>query len=149
MKNITLSTRENIVVIDNIARSIYGTDCYGVTVNSSGTTIHITDNANDNKARSMLDNIGSLPVTTNKASITADNADTTTITITGAIVASDSELIYNVVDSDGTLIASDTVPVTTGTATLTFATDLPDIYTVTVARTTGDYSSGAVTIIAS
>lgn len=83
-----------------------------------------------------------LTVLTDKVTIAADDADTATITVSGAVMASDPEVSFRAYFS-GSMAgveyaesewATGTATVTGGTATLTFKTPQPGSYHIIVRR---------------
>lgn len=89
----------------------------------------------------------SLPVNTDKATITADGADTATITCSDASIVGDANLAY-FVTVDGLDYGAGDVPVSGGAITLTLATDMPGTYIIEIWRKTGNYAHGFILVTA-
>jgi len=103
--------------------------------------------ADQDLVTSILGVYKSLPVQTDKATITADNADTATITCNDASFAGDTDLGFYVT-ADGRNYGAGDVPVVGGVITLTLATDVAGIYVIEVWRKTGNYAHGFILVTA-
>ncbi len=146
MIDITKDQRLKIATVNAVMKHLYGADCFGASVGRNQTRVHLQDDIDTSLAENYFNNVDKLNVTVDKHTIDGDNVDTATVTINDALISGDAVLFYTVVDANGVLLASDTVDVTAGSATLEFATNLANVYTISVSRVDGNYASGSVTI---
>jgi len=129
--------------IDAVARAAIA-ECYGARSVDGITTLFIDDvGQNVQIANSVLDNWNSLLVATTQVTITADNVDTAVITLE----TPDANMDYYVW-LDAAEYAFGTVAAVGGVVTLNLATDTAGMYTVLLARQSGNYGTGMTIITA-
>lgn len=134
-----------IEVVDQMARDVIN-GVAGVSTNSLGTTIHLTEPTTSNregKANKILDNWGDLTVTADKTTMSVGDV-APIITVNSAT----TDVGYAVL-LDGTLYSSGTTPVIAGVATLILTSPEAGTYDIYIYRRSGSLMSGMVTIVVS
>ncbi len=134
--------------IDQVIRSALGAATTGTSTGPQGMTAHLTDEATPEQkelAQTILNAHNQLTVLTNKETITADGADTATITCSDAAIGADAAIDY-AVWLDGVEYDSGSDTLATGTAELTLATNTAGTYLIEIRRHSGNYASGYVTV---
>lgn len=131
-------------LLDAVARAALGSDCTGILGRKGVVYIHVDDaGQNIQKANSILDNWNALLVATTQVTIDADGVDTAVITHETA----DAEMNYYVW-LDNAEYSFGTVAAVAGVVTLNLATETPGVYTVLLARQSGNYATGMTFITA-
>ena len=136
------------IAVDKALRAALPTVSDGVTVWQGGMSAILLDSATAGDqalAATVLESHNTLDVTTDKATITADGADTATITCSDAALGADVSVDYTVW-LDDVVYDSGTDTLATGTATLTLATITAGTYLIEIRRQSGNYASGYVTV---
>lgn len=136
--DVTKEQTITVPILDTVARAALGGACTGVTKTKSLITIHVDDaGQNVQKANAILDNWNSLLVATTQMTIDADGVDTAVITHE----TPDGQMNYYVWLGD-TEYSFGTVDAVASVVTLNLATDTPGVYTVLLARQSGNYATG-------
>jgi len=134
--------------LNNVVRTALGVKVVGISTGPYGLIAHLTDGANATDlalASTVLNAHNTLAVATDKATITANNSDTATITCSDEAISGDSDMDY-AAWWNGALYSEGSVSVTGGAIELTLATSLVGTWLIEVRRQTGDYASGYVTV---
>lgn len=133
----------------NVAvRSALGVQTTGVSVGSYGMIAHLVDGATSGDialAEAVLNGHNTLVVGTDKATITADDSDTATITCSDAGLGADAAIDYTVW-LDGELFAQGSDNVVGGTVSLTLKSAVAGTFVIEIRRQSGNYASGYVTV---
>lgn len=128
--------------LDVVARQVLGAGCDGIFGRGDGVYIKVDDaGQNIQKANAILDNWNSLLLATTQVVIDADGVDTAVITHS----TPDANMNYYVWLGDSEY-SFGTVAAVAGVVTLNLATETPGVYTVLLARQSGNYATG-ITII--
>lgn len=146
MIHIPHANRYRSDVIDIAIRALVPT-ANGVSTGPYGTLIHLPDgtsNENQDKASNLLNNVDNLTVTASVSTMTEGDADPI-VTCNDPSIASDPSIGY-IVLLDGTIYASGSDTVSSGTAQLTLSAPVAGVYDIFLYRLTGNYASGSVRI---
>ncbi len=132
--------------LDRVLRFMIGEAFAGISRSPDRVTVHCENVLTEAQIAAVMNVLQTtaygLTVVTDKTTIAADDTDTATVTVSGAVMASDPALDYAVhyTGSDGGTLyeegewATGTAAVTAGAATLTFKTPAAGSYHIIVKR---------------
>lgn len=136
----------HVGLLDAAGRAALGGQCTGAGAGAGWGKLLLDDLASpayQQLARDVLEQYGMLLMQTDKTSIAANDVELATITCSDAALAEDATVDYRVW-RNGDLWASGTAPVTAGTVTLEFGTNLAGRYLIAILRQYHARKSGYV-----
>jgi hypothetical protein len=113
----------------------------GISTGAYGTKVELTNTSLQNTVESVLAAIGTLVISADKTTITADDVDKATLTVN----TTDASLDWLLVE-DGIIIGSGTENAVSDVVTLEFSIDETGTYTIWLMRRQGTFASGKIIV---
>ena len=137
--------------LDEVLRTVIGADYQGYSRAPNGNTLTFLDSVSAGEqatALAMVTAHHTLVVGTDKATITADDSDTATITCSDGGLGADAMVDYTVWRNN-VLYSEGSANVVGGTVTLTLKSAVAGTFVIEVRRQVDNYASGYVALAAS